>query len=251
MAGLLLSKHNILILDEPGNHLDVDTIESLADALVAYEGTLIFTSHDRHFLKRVASSIIEVRDGRVINYRGQYETYLAKVEEEIEAGERELATERKALPPEVLKAIAQSARPTVRSEKEVRKELKTVEKSIAQLDAQKKTLTAQFLESTNDNVSKKLDGELAAVTARSSRKPRIAGANSGKKPKRWREGAQYSSYICSPPWAGLPTSRRPCTSMVKSRCSSGIWPMRTGTSSGTSITSMLQVRPWIVSRAVS
>jgi len=163
MAGLLLSKHNVLILDEPGNHLDVDTIESLADALVAYEGTLIFTSHDRHFLKRVASSIVEVRDGRVINYRGQYEAYLAKVEDEIEAGERELATERKSLPPEVLKASA--ARPTIRSEKEVRKELKTVEKSIAQLDAQKKTLTAQFLESTNDAASKKLDAELAAVTA--------------------------------------------------------------------------------------
>ena len=165
MAGLLLSKHNILILDEPGNHLDVDTIESLADALVAYEGTLIFTSHDRHFLKRVASSIVEVRDGRVINYRGQYEAYLAKVEDEIEAGERELATERKALPPEVLKASAAAARPAIRSEKEVRKELKTVEKSIAQLDTQKKTLTAQFLDSTNDAASKRLDAELAAVTA--------------------------------------------------------------------------------------
>ncbi len=164
MAGLLLSKHNILILDEPGNHLDVDTIESLADALVAYEGTLIFTSHDRHFLKRVASSIIEVRDGRVINYRGQYEAYLAKVEDEIDAGERELATERKILPPEVLKASAQSARPAIRSEKEVRKELKTLEKSVAQLDAQKKTLTAQFLESSNDAASKRLDAELATVT---------------------------------------------------------------------------------------
>ena len=164
MAGLLLSKHNILILDEPGNHLDVDTIESLADALVAYEGTLIFTSHDRHFLKRVASSIIEVRDGRVINYRGQYEAYLAKVEDEIDAGERELATERKLLPPEVLKGAAQSARPSIRSEKEVRKELKTLEKSVAQLDAQKKTLTAQFLESTNDAASKRLDAELATVT---------------------------------------------------------------------------------------
>jgi ATP-binding cassette subfamily F protein 3 len=165
MAGLLLSKHNVLILDEPGNHLDVDTIESLADALVAYEGTLIFTSHDRHFLKRVASSIVEVRDGRVINYRGQYEAYLAKVEDEIEAGERELATERKALPPEVLKASAAAARPAIRSEKEVRKELKTVEKTVAQLDAQKKVLTAQFLDSTNDAVSKRLDAELAAVTA--------------------------------------------------------------------------------------
>ena len=162
MAGLLLSKHNILILDEPGNHLDVDTVEALAEALIAYEGTLIFTSHDRHFLKRVASSIIEVRDGRVVNYRGQYETYLARVEDEIEAGERELATERKKLPPEVLKAA--SARPAIRNEKDARKELKTTEKQIAQLDNQKKVLTTQFLNSTHEKESKRLDAELAAVT---------------------------------------------------------------------------------------
>ena len=162
MAGLLLSKHNILILDEPGNHLDVDTVEALAEALIAYEGTLIFTSHDRHFLKRVASSIVEVRDGRVVNYRGQYETYLARVEDEIEAGERELATERKKLPPEVLRASA--ARPALRTEKEARKELKTTEKLIAQLDTQKRTLTAQFLNSTNDKESKRLETELAGVT---------------------------------------------------------------------------------------
>ena len=164
MAGLLLSKHNILILDEPGNHLDVDTVEALAEALIAYEGTLIFTSHDRHFLKRVASSIIEVRDGRVVNYRGQYETYLARVEDEIEAGERELATERKKLPPEVLKASAAAARPALRTEKEARKELKTAEKLIAQLDAQKRTLTAQFLNSSNGGESKRLETELAGVT---------------------------------------------------------------------------------------
>ena len=164
MAGLRLSKHNILILDEPGNHLDVDTVEALAEALIAYEGTLIFTSHDRHFLKRVASSIIEVRDGRVVNYRGQYETYLARVEDEIDAGERELATERKKLPPEVLKATAAAARPPIRNEKDARKELKTTEKLIAQLDNQKKSLTTLFLNSTHDKESKRLDAELAAVT---------------------------------------------------------------------------------------
>ena len=65
LAGLLLSEHNVLILDEPGNHLDVDTVEALAEALLEYEGTVIFTSHDRHFTKKVATCIVEVRDGRV------------------------------------------------------------------------------------------------------------------------------------------------------------------------------------------
>ncbi|MCA9167363.1 MAG: ABC-F family ATP-binding cassette domain-containing protein, partial [Planctomycetales bacterium] len=70
LAGLLLSQYNVLILDEPGNHLDVDTVEALAQALCDYQGTVIFTSHDRHFMKRVATCVIEVRDGHVTNYRG-------------------------------------------------------------------------------------------------------------------------------------------------------------------------------------
>src|SRR4051812_542289 len=99
LAALLLSKHNVLILDEPGNHLDVDTVEALIDALQEYEGTVIFTSHDRHFTGRVATCIVEVRDGRVINYNGKYEAYLDRVNEEIEAGERALARNARSCPP--------------------------------------------------------------------------------------------------------------------------------------------------------
>src|SRR5690606_2496060 len=79
LAGLLLGTYNILGLDEPGNHLDVETIESLVDALIEYEGTVIFTSHDRHFMKRLATSVIEVRDGHVRNYGGDYDSYLYAV----------------------------------------------------------------------------------------------------------------------------------------------------------------------------
>src|SRR5436190_1425791 len=58
LAGLLLGKHNVLVLDEPGNHLDVDTVEALAEALLEYQGTVIFTSHDRHLTRRVATSVV-------------------------------------------------------------------------------------------------------------------------------------------------------------------------------------------------
>ena len=91
MAGLLLGTANVLILDEPGNHLDVETVEALAEALQAYKGTVIFTSHDRYFMRRVATSVIEVRDGSVKNYFGDYETYLQSVEQEVDQGERERA----------------------------------------------------------------------------------------------------------------------------------------------------------------
>ena len=81
----------MLVLDEPGNHLDVDTVEALAEALLDYKGTVVFTSHDRHFMQRVATCIVEVRDGRVTNYRGDYEAYLYSVNKEIDDGEREQA----------------------------------------------------------------------------------------------------------------------------------------------------------------
>src|SRR5690606_17998924 len=76
------------VLDEPGNHLDVETVESLAQALIDYQGSVIFTSHDRYFMHRVATSVIEVRDGRVVNYPGDYDAYVYSVNKEIDEGER-------------------------------------------------------------------------------------------------------------------------------------------------------------------
>ena len=165
LAGLLLSEHNVLILDEPGNHLDVDTVEALAEALLDYQGTVIFTSHDRHFTKRVATCIVEVRDGRVTNYSGQYDAYLYKVNKEIEAGERELATARTKLPPSVAKPAKVSSRPAQRNERDVRKEIKTLERTIAQLDEQKRALNAQLLQSTDAAEALRLHNEITALTA--------------------------------------------------------------------------------------
>jgi ATP-binding cassette subfamily F protein 3 len=134
----------------------------LADALVEYEGTLIFTSHDRHFMKKVATSVIEVRDGRVVNYSGQYEAYLTKVNEEIEAGERETASERKKLPPEVVKRAPAVPR---RNERDVRKELKALERTIAQLDEQRRAINDQLLKSTDSAEALRLHNEVQALTA--------------------------------------------------------------------------------------
>lgn len=165
LAGLLLSDHNVLILDEPGNHLDVDTVEALAEALVEYEGTVIFTSHDRHFTKRVASCIVEVRDGRVTNYSGKYEAYVDKVNKEIEEGEREAATERAKLPPSVVKPAKAAPRHAARNERVVRKEIKTVEQSIAQLDEQKRTLNAKLMNTSDAVEALRLHNEATAVAA--------------------------------------------------------------------------------------
>lgn len=169
LAGLLLSAYNVLVLDEPGNHLDVDTVEALAEALLNYKGTVVFTSHDRHFMKRVATCIVEVRDGHVTNYRGDYDAYLYSVNKEIEEGERE-AVSRTTIPPKTAakpadKAPKAAPRPAKRNERDVRKEISTLEKTIARLDDQKKQANAALLQSTDPAEALKLHNEVSDLSA--------------------------------------------------------------------------------------
>jgi ATP-binding cassette subfamily F protein 3 len=76
VARMLLRPSNTLLLDEPTNHLDLDSKEVLLDALVDYGGTLIFVSHDRYFVERLATKIIEVGDGSAVMYPGTYKEFL-------------------------------------------------------------------------------------------------------------------------------------------------------------------------------
>ena len=161
MAGLLLSNHNILVLDEPGNHLDVDTVEALANALVGYKGTVIFTSHDRHFMARVATCIIEVRDSKVTNYGGDYDAYLYAVNKEIDQGERERhATMSKALPGKPMTKIERAPQ---RDERKLRKELSKVEKTIARLDGERTQLNDLLLKETNAKEALRLHTEVTSL----------------------------------------------------------------------------------------
>ncbi len=164
LAGLLLSQYNVLVLDEPGNHLDVDTVEALAEALVDYKGTVIFTSHDRHFMKRVATCIVEVRDGRVTNYRGNYEAYLYAVNKEIDDGERERDLRLAKVPPVLTAAAKPAPKPEARSDRDVRKEINSLEKSIARLDEQKRLLNSQLLATTDPTEALRLHNEVTALS---------------------------------------------------------------------------------------
>ncbi|MBQ4863607.1 ABC-F family ATPase [Pseudoalteromonas sp. MMG013] len=77
---LMMFKHNMLLMDEPTNHMDMESIEALNLALEQYEGTLFFVSHDRQFVSSLATRIWEIKDGKVIDFRGSYEEYLASQE---------------------------------------------------------------------------------------------------------------------------------------------------------------------------
>ncbi|MCX7394079.1 MAG: ABC-F family ATP-binding cassette domain-containing protein [Planctomycetales bacterium] len=163
LAGLLLSQYNVLVLDEPGNHLDVDTVEALATALINYKGTVVFTTHDRHFMKRVATCVIEVRDGRVVNYGGGYDAYLYAVNKEIDDGEREQTTRMSKAPAIVPKSTAavNSSRRDVRT---IRKEIATIEKTISRLDDQKKKASVELLATSDASEAMRLHNEVQAVT---------------------------------------------------------------------------------------
>jgi len=103
VARMLLRPSNTLLLDEPTNHLDLDSKEVLLDALTAYGGTLIFVSHDRYFVERLATKIIEVGQGTAVVYPGTYTEFLWHKDhpESPVAGrvETPAATPRKARPP--------------------------------------------------------------------------------------------------------------------------------------------------------
>lgn len=80
LAKLMLSEANFLILDEPTNHLDIISKEILEEALNQYDGTVLFVSHDRYFINKAASRILDLTDQTVVNYIGNYDYYLEKRE---------------------------------------------------------------------------------------------------------------------------------------------------------------------------
>ena len=80
LAKLMLSEANFLILDEPTNHLDITSKEILESALNAYEGTVLYVSHDRYFINKTASRILELTHQEFVNYIGNYDYYLEKRE---------------------------------------------------------------------------------------------------------------------------------------------------------------------------
>lgn len=165
LAGLLLGTYNILVLDEPGNHLDVETVEALANALIAYRGTVIFTSHDRYFMQRLATSVIEVRDGQAKNYLGDYDAYLYAMNREIDEGERQLNVGKQAERKPAEKGKKEARNNVERDHRKIRKEITNVERKIAQLDERRRELDQQLLTATDPAEALRLHHEVTALAA--------------------------------------------------------------------------------------
>ena len=153
LAGLLLGSANVLVLDEPGNHLDVETVDALGAALVAYRGTVIFTSHDRGFVQAVATNVIEARDGRVLDLHGGYDRYLAGMQAAVDAEEAARGDGPRA------------ARPARGDDRGLRKELAAVEKQVARLEAERRRHEAALLAATDPAEALRLHEAAARAAA--------------------------------------------------------------------------------------
>src|SRR5450432_435538 len=127
LVKLLLHPPNLLLMDEPTTHLDVGSIDALIGALEQYEGTLIFISHDVHFIRAIATSVLHINSGQLTPYAGDYQYYLDKskatsARAALTAGDRAGGTEPVATP---------SKAPGVREQKELRRAEAEVQKAIA------------------------------------------------------------------------------------------------------------------------
>ena len=90
LALMIIKPSNLLILDEPTNHLDIPSKQMLEQALSNYKGNALIVSHDRYFISKVANKIVEIRDGQLIKYQGDYKYYKEKKMEEAQEKEKEL-----------------------------------------------------------------------------------------------------------------------------------------------------------------
>ncbi len=130
LAKLKLRKTNVLVLDEPTNHLDLDSKMVLENALVDYEGTLLFVSHDRYFIDRIATRVIEMSEAGVTEYLGDYSYYTEKKAEQEEIARLE-AEEAKAAKVTASKTIDKEAQ---KEERKRRQQIEQLEQDIERLE---------------------------------------------------------------------------------------------------------------------
>jgi len=161
LAGILLGGHSVLLLDEPGNHLDVETVEALAEAFNRFQGTILFTGHDRHFIRRVATAVIEVGGGRVVNYPGSYDAYLYRVGKQIDDDHPTGA----AAPPRkpAARPDCGDRKTQARRDRDLRKQSAVLERQVARLDELKRGLNERLLHTTDPAQAQLLHDQLTAL----------------------------------------------------------------------------------------
>ncbi|SDI37099.1 ABC-F family ATP-binding cassette domain-containing protein [Alteribacillus bidgolensis] len=151
LAKLMMKKANFLIFDEPTNHLDLDSKEVLESALLDYPGTLLFVSHDRYFLNRMATKIVELTEDGLQEYLGDYDYYLMKKDEEQQRQQLRAEREAKSGKDKLYSNEGQDKEAFIQdkeAKKEARKrkrEIDKIEQEIEQLEASIEALEEEML----------------------------------------------------------------------------------------------------------
>ena len=165
LAKLSMENNNFLILDEPTNHLDIDSKEVLENALIDFDGTLLFVSHDRYFINRVATQVLELSEEGSSLYLGDYDYYLEK-KAELEAL---AAAQAEAVPASSTEEVTSN---DYHLQKQNQKELRKITRRIEQLEAEMEELDQKIqditetMHSTNDAADLvQLQSELDQLTA--------------------------------------------------------------------------------------
>ena len=165
LAKLSMENNNFLILDEPTNHLDIDSKEVLENALIDFDGTLLFVSHDRYFINRVATHVLELSENGSTLYLGDYDYYVEK-KAEVEMTQAEEASTsnqaKEASPVNDYQAQKES-------QKEVRKlmrQIENLEAEIEELESQSQAISEQMLETNDAGKLMELQAELDKISHR-------------------------------------------------------------------------------------
>ena len=165
LAKLSMENNNFLILDEPTNHLDIDSKEVLENTLIDFDGTLLFVSHDRYFINRVATHVLELSENGSTLFLGDYDYYVDK-KAEMEVGLTEEASTNNQV---------KESRPVndyqaqKESQKEVRKlmrQIESLEAEIEELESQSQAISEQMLETNDADKLMELQAELDKISHR-------------------------------------------------------------------------------------
>ena len=165
LAKLSMENNNFLILDEPTNHLDIDSKEVLENALIDFDGTLLFVSHDRYFINRVATHVLELSENGSTLYLGDYDYYVEKKAEveTIQTEEASTSNQAKEASP------ANDYQAQKESQKEVRKlmrQIESLEAEIEELENKSQAISERMLETNDTEKLMELQAELDKISHR-------------------------------------------------------------------------------------
>ena len=165
LAKLSMENNNFLILDEPTNHLDIDSKEVLENALIDFDGTLLFVSHDRYFINRVATHVLELSENGSTLYLGDYDYYVEKKAEVEMTQAEETSTNNQAKE----SSPVNDYQAQKESQKEVRKlmrQIENLEAEIEELESQSQAISEKMLETNDAEKLMELQTELDKISHR-------------------------------------------------------------------------------------